>query len=63
MATAQPGRNWRRFLLGLSVLLGVGIMIALAYKPSSGANPVISFFAGSILGYFVGWWVTAKELV
>lgn len=63
MPPERPERNWRRFLLGLGVLLVVGIVMALESPSPAGVNPVISFFWGTILGYLIGWWVTGYELV
>ncbi len=63
MLTARPERNWRRFLLGLGFLLALGIVMALEPPSPAGVNPVISFFAGTILGYLIGWWVTGYTLL
>jgi len=60
------GRTWRRFFLGIGVLLVVITVMALARSTDPSppqVNPIITFLAGAILGYLIGWWVTADRLV
>lgn len=57
------GRTWRRFLLGVAVLLIPTFAMVLENPKPENINPIVTFLSGAILGYLIGWWITAERLV